>query len=99
MLTGIVTALLASRRSAFESAALAAWWHGASADRLDAADLGFGLLASEVADGLPECAASLIHNAEQHNAQEQHAQEHNNQEHNAEEEVPNAGLVLRFPGP
>ena len=60
VLTGIVAALLAARRPAFEAASLAAWWHGASADRLDAARLGFGLLASEVADGLPACAADIL---------------------------------------
>ncbi len=80
VLTGIVAARLAAREPAFEAAALAAWWHGASADRLDEAGLGFGILASEVADGLPGCAASMI-------------------QHPAEEEVPDAGLVLRFPGP
>jgi hydroxyethylthiazole kinase-like uncharacterized protein yjeF len=79
VLTGIVAALLASHRPIFEAAALAAWWHGASADRLDSAGLGFGILASEVADGLPDCVASLIHPAE--------------------EEAPDEGLVLRFPGP
>jgi hydroxyethylthiazole kinase-like uncharacterized protein yjeF len=83
VLTGIVAALLASQRPAFEAAALAAWWHGASADRLDSAGLGFGLLASEVADGLPHCVASPISPAPAP----------------AEEEAPHAGLVLRFPGP
>lgn len=79
VLTGIVAALLGSQRPAFEAAGLAAWWHGASADRLDSEHIGFGILASEIADGLPAYAASLIHRIE--------------------EEQPDAGLVLRFPGP
>lgn len=60
VLTGIVAALLAAGRPAFEAAALAAWWHGATADKLDPARGGFGVLASEIADGLPECAAQII---------------------------------------
>jgi NAD(P)H-hydrate epimerase len=60
VLTGIVAALLASGRPAFEAAALAAWWHGATADRLDPGRVGFGLLASEIADGLPACAAEIM---------------------------------------
>ncbi len=61
VLTGIVAALLAAGgRSAFEAAGLAAWWHGASADRSPRAALGWGLLASEVADGLPDCAAEIV---------------------------------------
>jgi hydroxyethylthiazole kinase-like uncharacterized protein yjeF len=56
VLTGIVAALLASGRPPFEAAGLAAWWHGATADRLDPGRAGFGRLASEVADGLPGCA-------------------------------------------
>lgn len=65
VLTGIVAALLAARRPAFEAAVMATWWHGASADRLDAGGLGLGILASEVADGLPDCAASWIHSIEE----------------------------------
>jgi len=60
VLTGIVAALLAAGRPAFEAAALAAWWHGATADRLDPGRVGFGLLASEIADGLPACAAEIM---------------------------------------
>lgn len=60
VLTGIIAALLAAKRPAFEAAVLGAWWHGASADRLDGAGLGFGVVASQVADGLPECAAELF---------------------------------------
>jgi hydroxyethylthiazole kinase-like uncharacterized protein yjeF len=59
VLTGIVAALLAAGRPTFEAAALAAWWHGATADRSNAMDAGFGLLASELADGLPSCAAEI----------------------------------------
>lgn len=59
VLTGIVAALLATGRDAFEAAALAAWWHGAAADALPAGRLGFGLLASELADALPATAATL----------------------------------------
>jgi len=60
VLTGIVAALLAAGRPAFEAAALAAWWHGATADRLDPGRAGFGILASEIADGLPACAAEIM---------------------------------------
>lgn len=60
VLTGIVAALLAAGLPGFEAAGLAAWWHGASADRLDPRRVGFGVLATEVADGLPNCAADLI---------------------------------------
>jgi NAD(P)H-hydrate epimerase len=60
VLTGVVAALLAAGRPAFEAAALAAWWHGATADKLDPGRVGFGLLASEVADGLPSCAAEIM---------------------------------------
>ena len=65
VLTGIVASLLAAGCSAFDAAALAAWWHGASADRLDSAGIGFGLLASEIADALPDCAASLLPGSEE----------------------------------
>jgi NAD(P)H-hydrate epimerase len=60
VLTGVVAALLAAGRPAFEAAALAAWWHGATADTLDPGRVGFGLLASEIADGLPNCAAEIM---------------------------------------
>ena len=52
---------------AFEAAALAAWWHGAAADDLPQAQLGFGLLASELADALPRSATRI---AERANAEE-----------------------------
>lgn len=60
VLTGVVAALLAAGRPAFEAAALAAWWHGATADKLDPGRAGFGLLASELADALPGCAAEIM---------------------------------------
>jgi NAD(P)H-hydrate repair Nnr-like enzyme with NAD(P)H-hydrate dehydratase domain len=56
----MVAALLGSQMSAFEAAGLAAWWHGASADRLAADGADFGILASEIADELPACAGALI---------------------------------------
>ena len=64
VLTGIVAALLASGCDAFEAAGLAAWWHGAAADGLPQARVGFGLLASELADALPEAAEQMIARAE-----------------------------------
>ena len=64
VLTGIVAALLACGRSSFDAAVLAAWWHGATADRLDPTGSGFGVLASEIADGLPACAAAISERVE-----------------------------------
>jgi hydroxyethylthiazole kinase-like uncharacterized protein yjeF len=59
VLTGIVGAFLAQGQAALESAAAAAYLHGASADRL-AARLGrAGLLAEEVAHELPAAAEAL----------------------------------------
>lgn len=59
VLTGIVAALLAAGRPAFEAAALGAWWHGATADKLDSNGMGFGVLASEITAGLAGCAAEI----------------------------------------
>jgi NAD(P)H-hydrate epimerase len=60
VLTGVVAALLGSGMPAFEAAGLAAWWHGAAADRRTAEQgVAFGLLASELADALPATAAAL----------------------------------------
>lgn len=59
VLTGIVAALLAAGLSAFDAAGLAAWWHGATADRMGEARVGFGLLASELADALPVAAGAI----------------------------------------
>lgn len=60
VLTGIVAALLAAGCPSFEAAALAAWWHGATADKLDPGRSGFGMLASELADALPASAIEII---------------------------------------
>lgn len=59
VLTGIVAALLSSGMEAFEAAGLAAWWHGATADRMPQSALGFGLLAGELADALPIAAVEI----------------------------------------
>ena len=59
VLTGIVAALLAARLEAFEAGSLAAWWHGAAADRRPESKVGFGLLASDLADALPLTAAAM----------------------------------------
>jgi len=53
VLTGVVTALLGRGLSDLDAASLAAWWHGAAADRAAQRLGGFGLLASECADALP----------------------------------------------
>lgn len=53
VLTGMVAALLARGMGPFDAASLAAWWHGAAADRAAARLGGNGLLASECADALP----------------------------------------------
>jgi len=87
VLTGVVAALLASGMDAFEAAALGAWWHGATADQRPQADVGFGLLASELADALPGCARALrasLRSAEQDG------------DDGAAERF---ALHLRFPGP
>ncbi|MEZ4281027.1 MAG: NAD(P)H-hydrate dehydratase [Myxococcota bacterium] len=59
VLTGVVASLLAAGLEAFDAAGLAAWWHGAAADRSPQAGPGFGLLARELADALPGAAAAL----------------------------------------
>ena len=88
VLTGVVAALLGSGMSAFEAAGLAAWWHGAAADRRTAdRGVAFGLLASELADALPETAAALRSQTEGH---ESAGQERDGGGH--------AGLAIRFPG-
>jgi NAD(P)H-hydrate epimerase len=108
VLTGIVAALLGQGLDAFEAAGLAAWWHGAAADRLvrnrlppgslaNALDLqagvsglqagALGLLASEVADGLPASATELIAALAGSNPRQ------------SDEEGAGEGLELRFPGP
>lgn len=64
VLTGVVAAMLAAGLPAFEAAGLAVYWHGAAADEGETAQVGFGLLASELADALPGCAARLIEAAQ-----------------------------------
>lgn len=59
VLTGVVAALLAQGLDAFDAAAVAAWWHGATADRAPQRGVGFGMLASELADGLPAAAEEI----------------------------------------
>ncbi|HIF93838.1 MAG TPA: NAD(P)H-hydrate dehydratase [Myxococcales bacterium] len=90
VLTGIVAALLGSGCPAFQAAALAAWWHGSSADRLDQGRAGFGVLASEIADGLPDCATEMIRQLDSNDASF-YGSIHGKAD-------PDADLVLRFPG-
>ena len=59
VLLGLVAAFLAQGAPALEAAALAAWVHGDAADRLADASAGGGLLASEIADGVPATLADL----------------------------------------
>ena len=59
VLTGVVAGLLAQRVPPFEAAALAAWLHGFSGDRLAARRGRSGLLASEIAAALPEACEAL----------------------------------------
>jgi NAD(P)H-hydrate epimerase len=53
VLTGVVTGLLAQGVAAFEAAALAAFVHGATADRIAAASGASGLTAGDLASALP----------------------------------------------
>jgi len=59
VLTGVVTGLLAQRVPAFEAAALAAFVHGAAADRIAAATGSSGLVAGDLARALPSEFAGL----------------------------------------
>ena len=59
VLAGIISGYLAQGVAAMEAAALGVFVHGASADRLAAAVGDAGILASEVAAGLPEVMAAL----------------------------------------
>ena len=86
VLTGIVAALLAAQVPAFEAAGLAAYWHGAAADRGASAEVGFGLLASELADALPSAAAQLMSKAMRGRSE------------NQGKDDGRAELDLRFPG-
>ena len=54
VLTGVVAGLWAQGLGAFDAAGLAAWWHGAAAEQCLPPGIRFGLLASELADALPE---------------------------------------------
>ncbi|MHA7839316.1 MAG: NAD(P)H-hydrate dehydratase [bacterium] len=96
VLTGLVAALLASGLEPLEAAGLAAWWHGAAADTLTVrrgAD--FGLRASELADALPEVAATLRQGVSQ---VESVASAAGHGEGLAAERGRLEGLALRFPG-
>jgi NAD(P)H-hydrate epimerase len=59
VLTGVVAGLVAQGMQAFEAAALAAFVHGAAADRLAASGGSSGLLAGDLASALPEEFAAL----------------------------------------
>jgi len=59
VLLGLVAAFLAQGAPPLEAAALAAWVHGDAADRLAGASAGGGLLASEIANGVPATLADL----------------------------------------
>jgi NAD(P)H-hydrate repair Nnr-like enzyme with NAD(P)H-hydrate dehydratase domain len=91
VLTGIVAARLAAGQDAFEAAVVAAWWHGATADSDPRAALGFGMLASELADGLPACAQAIL----QSEAGEACADRGDAGDGSVERD----GILLRFPGP
>ncbi len=95
VLTGVVAALLAAGQTAFEAAALAAWWHAATADRLPQAEPGFGLLASELADALPACARALQVEAFSPEESEKQADGQDGDDGSARR----FALQLRFPGP
>ena len=58
VLTGIIAGFLARGLAAFEAAAAGAWVHGAIADRF-VAEVGPGLVASDLIAGLPSTLASL----------------------------------------
>jgi NAD(P)H-hydrate epimerase len=58
VLSGIIAGFLARGMGAFEAAAAAAWVHGATADRLVAAD-GPGLVAGDLVRGLPRTLQTL----------------------------------------
>ncbi|HTB33683.1 MAG TPA: NAD(P)H-hydrate dehydratase, partial [bacterium] len=53
VLSGLIGALLAQGAAAFDAASLGAWIHGRAGDRWAAQNAGRGLLASDLADGLP----------------------------------------------
>jgi len=91
VLTGVVAALLGSGLAPFEAAGLAAWWHGAAADRCTAErDVAFGLLASELADALPATAAALRRGRIDPAIASEGGEGRDGEGH--------AGLAIRFPG-
>jgi hydroxyethylthiazole kinase-like uncharacterized protein yjeF len=53
VLSGLIGALLAQGLEPFDAASLGAWVHGRAGDRWAAANAGRGLLAGDLADGLP----------------------------------------------
>jgi NAD(P)H-hydrate epimerase len=59
VLLGVLTGLLAQGVEAFEAAALAAFVHGAAADRIAARTGPSGLLAGDLAEAIPEAAEAL----------------------------------------
>jgi len=83
VLTGVVAGLLAQGCSAFDAAALAAFVHGAAADRMAAAAGPSGLLAGELARALPGEFESLRRRASEA----------------AEEPAAEWGLAVSFPEP
>ena len=99
VLTGIAAALLAAGLDAFEAAGLAAWWHGAAADRLPQSALGFGLLASELADALPATARALQALGSGSCSGEGDGESRKNGEDKENGRARQMGLQLRFPGP
>ncbi len=103
VLTGLVAALLAAGQTAFDAAALAAWWHAATADRLPQAELGFGLLASELADALPACARALQAEAVSEGMSEAMSEAMSEEQADGQDgddgSARRFALQLRFPGP
>ncbi len=87
VLTGVVAAMLAAGLPAFEAAGVAAWWHGATADHLPAGRVGFGMLATELADGLPGAAEAILSSGE------------SGKRADSEKGELGGSLDLRFPGP
>ena len=59
VLAGMVGALLGQGLDAWNAATLAAWIHGATADRLSQQTGPSGMLASELADALPACCEGI----------------------------------------
>ena len=83
VLTGVLAALLAGGLDAFDAAGLAAWWHGAAADRWGTRRGEVGMLASELAETLPETARWIRNEADAARSRRESV----------------GVLALRFPGP